>query len=136
MMETLSQVQNLAEQHVLLSLCFDVIIDIFAKFNSPFERHHIFIYPLQMNNWLSRYGDICGHHADKIYFWWNKIFPFEIQKDNFLYFSNVFSHIDSHSMLHDNQVFFSIPYLPLSKPALLILFSGKYKNCFRRPTAL
>ena len=92
MMETLSQVQNLAEQHVLLSLCFGVIIDIFAKFNSPFERHHIFIYSLQMNNWLSRYGDICGHHADKIYFWRNKRFPFEIQKDNFLYLSNVFSH--------------------------------------------
>ena len=36
----------------------------------------------------------------------------------------------SHSMLHDNQVFFSIPYLPLSKPALLILFSGKYKIVF------
>merc|ERR1712173_325879 len=45
-----------------------------------------------MNNWLSRYGDICGHHADKIYFWRNKRFPFEIQKDNFLYLSNVFSH--------------------------------------------
>ena len=38
--------------------------------------------------------------------------------------------LGSHSMLHGNQVFFSIPYLPLSKPALLILFSGKYKIVF------
>ena len=41
--------------------------------------------------------------------------------------------LGSHSMLHGNQVFFSILYLPPSKHALLILFSGKYKNCFRRP---
>ena len=37
------------------------------------------------------------------------------------------------SMLHGNQVFFSIPYLPPLKPALLTLFSGKYKNCFSSP---
>ena len=41
--------------------------------------------------------------------------------------------LGSHCMLHGNQVFFSIPYLPPSKPALLTLFSGKYKNCFSSP---
>ena len=38
--------------------------------------------------------------------------------------------LGSQCMLHGNQVFFSILYLPPSKHALLILFSGKYKIVF------
>ena len=122
--------KNLAEQHVLLSLCFGVIIDIFAKSNSPSEKHRIFIYSLQMNNGLSQYGDIWGHHSDKIYFRRIKRFPFEIQKDNVLYFSNVFSHS---MVIKYSSLSLIFLYLPPSKPALLILFSGRYKNCFSSP---
>ena len=119
--------KNLAEQHVLLSICFGVISDIFAKFNSPSEKHRIFIYSLQMNNWLSQYGDIWGHHSDKIYFRRIKRFPFEVQKDNVLYFSNVFSH----SMVIKYS---SLSFIFLFQNLLFwSFFQGDIKTVFRCP---
>ena len=75
-----------------------------------------------MNNWLSRYGDICGQHADKIYFGEMKDFRSKFKKIISYIWVVCFLIVGSHCMLHGNRVFFSIPYLPPSKPALLTLF--------------
>ena len=104
-----------------------------------------------MNNLLSWYGDICVQNAEKIYFWRNEKFPFEslkkihipnmspscdiyrwqvykkaitkfCYKDNFLYlslFSNCAYFIAG---CMRSLAFFSLPYFPSSKTALLTPF--------------
>ena len=102
----LSQAQNSAEQHVLLSLCFVVIIDMAIFVGIMLTK--------------STSGEIKDFRSKS--------------KKIISYISVMcFLMLGSQCMLHGNQVFFSILYLPPSKHALLILFSGKYKNCFRRP---